>query len=288
MITTRNRRDDLARTCAVLERLDPPPDEILVYADGCTDSTGEYLATKAAPYRIFTGSAGRGSIPNRDQMMREARAEIVLSLDDDSYPLEPDAIARIRELFEQLPSLAGAAFPQRTDEFPETLTATDFGPAQIIGSFASSSVALRRSVYLEVGGYETSFSHVYEEPDYALRCHAAGHAIHFEPILTVRHHFTGAQRNEIRNHQRQARNECWSVLMRCPWPWLPLVALFRAIRQFRYACKRGLSWIIREPAWWLATLRGAPSAWSKRHPLPWPKYLSWMRLLRNPQTLTDR
>jgi hypothetical protein len=157
----------------------------------------------------------------------------------------------------------------------------------VIGSFASSSVALRRSIYLELGGYETSFGHVYEEPDYALRCHAAGYEIRFEPILTVRHHFTGAQRNEIRNHQLQARNECWSVLLRCPWPWAPFVALFRAVRQFAYACRRGLGWVMREPSWWWAALCGIPIVWQKRGSLSWRRYLSWMRLLRTPRPIDN-
>jgi GT2 family glycosyltransferase len=280
MITTRNRRAELERACAVLEQLDPPPAEILVCADGCTDSTGELLATKEPPYRVFEIAGGRGSIPNRDMMMREATAEVVLSVDDDSYPLEVDAIARVRRLFENEPKLAVASFPQRTDEFPETLAQTDFGPRKVIGSYASSSAALRRSVYLELDGYELLFAHVYEEPDYALRCFAAGYEVRFEPVLTVRHHFTGTQRNEIRNHHLQARNEYWSALIRCPWPWLPFVAKYRALRQLGYAMKRGWRWVVREPVWWWQAMRGIPRALARRKALPWGKYLGWIKLLR--------
>lgn len=286
MITTRNRRPDLERTCAVLDQLAPAPDEILICADGCTDSTGEFLAAKSAPYRIFTTTEGRGSIPNRDMLMRHATAEIVLSLDDDSYPLEQDAIARVRQLFAENPRLAVAAFPQRSDEFPETLAATDFGGPQRVATYASSSAALRRSVYLELGGYEISYRHIYEEPDYALRCFAADYEVRREPALTVRHHFTSAQRNEIRNHHSQARNEFWSVLRRCPFPQWPAVAIFRAIRQFTYACRRGPRWVLREPLWWCAALAGMPRALCERRPIPWAKYLAWMRLLRRPETVS--
>lgn len=285
MITTRNRRADLERTCAVLERLVPPPDEILIYADGCTDSTHQLLADKGAPYRVFQIAGGRGSIPNRDYMMREARSEVVLSLDDDSYPLEVDAIARVRQLFSDDAKLAVASFPQRTDEFPETLAQVDFGPRMEIGSYASSSAALRRSAYLDVGGYELLFGHVYEEPDFALRCLAAGFAVRLEPVLTVRHHFSGAQRDEIRNHHLQARNECWSAVMRCPGPWLPAVVVYRAVRQFGYAMKRGWRWVVREPGWWWKAFRGVASAFQRRRPLPWEKYLAWMRILRAPRTV---
>jgi GT2 family glycosyltransferase len=282
MITTRNRCGELARTCAILEQLDPPPHEILVYADGCTDGTAELLRGKGPLYRVFTSEAGRGSIPNRDFMARVASADVILSLDDDSYPLETDAIGRIRALFAGDAKLAIASFPQRSDEYPGSLAETDFGPALRLGSYASSSAALRRSTYVEVGGYETMFGHVYEEPDFALRCVAAGYEVRFEPVLTVRHHYSGEQRREIRIHHLQARNELWSVILRCPWPWLPFVALFRALRQFGYACRRGFGWVLQEPRWWPQALQGLPAAWRARQAVPWSRYLAWMQLLRRP------
>src|SRR6266576_2063619 len=87
---------------------------------------------------------------------------------------------------------------------------------------------LRREVYLKIGGYPSFFFHGYEEPDYALQCYAAGYAVWFEPSLPIRHHLAEANRNRFRFHQSNARNEIWSVWLRCPWPWLPLVSLMKA------------------------------------------------------------
>ncbi len=86
----------------------------------------------------------------------------------------------------------------------------------------------------------------------------------------------------MRTHQRHARNELWSVLMRCPLLQLPAVAVFRAARQFGYACRRGFAWAVREPKSWFAFLRGIPRCLAARAPVPWRRYLAWMRLLRNP------
>ena len=210
--------------------------------------------------------------------------EIFLSLDDDSYPLEPDTIARIRVLFEKNARLAVAAFPQRTDEYPATLTATDFGTAKFIGSYANSGAAIRTSAFRDIGGYPDFFFHAYEEPDFALRCVSAGWQVRFEPCVTVRHHFTSIGRNEIRTHQRHARNELWSVLLRCPMPQLLAVAPFRAWRQFFYACKSGWSWVWREPRWWWQFLGGIGRCLSARKPLAWPRYRAWMQLVRTPLT----
>jgi GT2 family glycosyltransferase len=281
MISTRNRCADLARTCAALASLDPAPDEVLICADGCTDGTVDFLRKHHPTFTVLVQEPARGSIASRDRMMRASTAEVVLSLDDDSYPIERDFFTRLATLFTGNPNLAVADFPQRTDEHPESLTVRDFGFAKQCASFSSAGAALRRSIYLELGGYPPFFFHAYEEPDYALRCHAAGYEVRHEIAGSIRHHYTGAQRNEMRTHHYHARNELWSVLMRCPFPQLLLVAAFRVLRQSGYAVKRGGGWILREPVWWWKALQGLGPSLAARQPLPWRVYLSWMRLLRD-------
>ena len=163
--------------------------------------------------------------------MRAARGDLVLALDDDSYPEQLDCIARIVPTFEQHPKLAVLHFPQRTDEYPETLAQTDFGPERLTRTFPNSGAVLRRSTYLQLPGFESRFFHAYEEPDYALQCVAAGYDVLFSPIITIRHHYSGQARDEIRIHHRHARNELWSTLMRCPFPFALgiLVARFLAV-----------------------------------------------------------
>ena len=281
-LTTHNRCADLTRTLAALARLAPAPDEIIVTADGCTDGTLDLLRRAHPGVRLLVHATARGSIPSRNEMAAACGCEVFVSLDDDSYPLDGDFIARVRTLFTTEPRLAVASFPQRTEEFPATLTATDFGPGEFVGSFANSGAAIRRAVFRELGGYPDFFFHAYEEPDFALRCVAAGWQVRHETALAIRHHFSGTQRNEVRTHQRHARNELWSVLLRCPAPQLFAVALFRAARQFGYAWSRGPGWALREPRWWLAALAGVPRCLAARRPLPWGRYLAWMRLVRAP------
>jgi GT2 family glycosyltransferase len=211
-------------------------------------------------------------------MMREARGDLVLALDDDSYPEQLDCIARFVPLFEQRPTLAVLLFPQRTDEYPETLMQTNFGSEHLTRSFANSGAVLRRSTYLQLPGFESRFFHMYEEPDYALQCVAAGYEVLFSPIMTIRHHYSSEGRSEVRNHHRLARNELWSTLMRCPFPFAIGMAGWRVFSQFRYACKRGWSWVIREPAWWCQALTGIPYCLRRRRPVSWPGYKRWLRL----------
>ncbi len=277
MITTSNRLEELQRTLQMLGKLDPAPDEVLVTADGCTDGTAEFLS--AMPnVKFVVNQPARGSVASRDRMIREARGELVLALDDDSYPEQLDCIARFVPLFEQRSNLAVLHFPQRTDEYPDTVAQMDFGHEKLTRSFANSGAVLHRSTYLELAGFEPRFYHMYEEPDYGLQCLAASYDVVFSPIVTIRHHYSGQARDEIRIHHRHARNEFWSSLMRCPFPFALGVLGWRAASQFRYACRRGWSWVVREPRWWAQAVAGIPYFIRKRKPVSWAAYKRWLSL----------
>lgn len=279
MITTKNRIEDLRRTCRALQQLNPAPLQVLITIDGCKDDVVQAVKAEFPATRLFVNQIGLGSVASRDLMMREARGDLVLALDDDSYPEQIDSIARITPFFEQRPKLAVLHFPQRTSEYPETLAQTDFGSEHLTRSFANSGAVLRRSAYLQLPGFESQFFHMYEEPDYALQCVAAGYDVLFSPVITIRHHYSAQARDEVRIHHRHARNELWSTLMRCPFPFVVGIAGWRVFSQFRYACKRGGSWIVREPLWWWQALAGIPYCLRKRRPVSWANYKHWLALL---------
>lgn len=301
MITSRNRQEVLSRTLARLSHLNPAPMEVLVTADGCEDGTVRFLedwakdesnhvewepwntdtkgqnGERGADKRVIVNPVGLGSVASRDQMMKKAKGELVLALDDDSYPEQADALAHLSLYFEENPKLAVIGLPQRTDEYPESLTQADFGSSRMIRSFSSSGAVLRRSIYLMLPGFAHEFFHMYEEPDYTLQCVAAGYEAVFMPNApTIRHHWTGSGRSEIRNHHRHARNELWSTLMRCPMPHALWVAAYRIFSQARYAGTRGPGWLLREPNWWWLAIQGLPRAIKKRQPVRWKEYRKWL------------
>ncbi len=279
MIASKDRIVDLQRTCCVLRQLNPPPLEVLVTIDGATADVVEAVNAELPQARVFVNPIGLGSVASRDRMMREARGDLVLALDDDSYPEQLDCVARIVPLFEHRPKLAVLHFPQRTDEYPETLAQTKFGSEErLTRSFANSGAVLRRSAYLQLPGFEPRFYHMYEEPDYALQCVAAGYDVLFAPVVTIRHHYSDRARDEIRAHHRHARNEFWSTLMRCPFPFVFGMLGWRAVSQFRYARRRGWSWVVREPRWWAQALAGGPYFIRKRKRVSWGAYKRWLGL----------
>jgi GT2 family glycosyltransferase len=278
MITTLNRVDDLAKTLEFLRSLNPPPFEVLVTADGCWDATVQTIRRTFPEVRLIVNEQSMGSVASRHRMMQEAKGDLILALDDDSHPEQVDCIARLAGFFEKNPKLAIATFPQRTDEYPETLERRDFGQEMPVRSFANSGACLRVATYRLLPGFEPMFFHMYEEPDYALQCVAAGWEVRYIPQITIRHHWVGRERSEIRNHHRHARNEFWSTLMRCPMPYALMLCAYRLFSQARFAVKRGPSWVVQEPIWWWQAVCGLAGAWNKRKPVVWSGYRKWLNL----------
>jgi GT2 family glycosyltransferase len=277
MITTRNRQDDLRKTLLIVESLRPGPDEIMVTADGCTDDTIAMLQSEFPLVRVFVNEKNIGSVVSRDRMLRVARGDLILALDDDSYPEQLNCLETISAIFQANPKLAVLHFPQRTDEYPETLTVAFANETYPTKSFPNSGAVIRRSMYLELPGFVPQFFHMYEEPDFALQCFGAGYDVRYDSSVTIRHHYSGQTRSELRNHHRHARNELWSTLIRCPLGLLPLMIGYRIMSQFRYAMRRGMRWVIREPYWWFLAMQGLPFSISKRNPIAYNRYWKWLR-----------
>jgi GT2 family glycosyltransferase len=284
MVATHNRCADLRRTCAALQLLDPPPDEVLICADGCTDDTVPMLRREFPNFVVLENAVRQGSVASRDRMLRLASADIVISLDDDSYPIHPDFLARLGRVLEEHPEAAVVSFVEiRDTDCPGPAPRCPHEPrGRYVAAYANCGAAMRRDVYLELAGFPGFFGHMYEEPDYALQCYAAGRAVWCEPALSVRHHMSSVNRHAGRRQRLHARNELWSVLIRCPWPYLPAVVLFRIWRQLRYAATQGLVDVLLQPAWWLSALCGLPQCRARRSAIPWRTYWAWMRLARRP------
>jgi len=283
MIATRNRREELRRTLMKLQELNPPADEILVCADGCTDGTAEMVRSQFPSCTLLENETGRGSIFSRDRMLCTASGDMVLSLDDDSYPVDSDFLLRLTTVFKTHPEAAVIAFAElRGDQRSIAGPAAELSKGQYVSAYPNCAAAMRRELYLCSSGFATFFEHMYEEPDYALQCYARGYGVWFEPILRVRHHLTNTQRKSVLRHHLNARNELWSVGLRCPWPWLPFIASYRLFRQLIFAASQGLSWVIREPQWWARAIVGWRHVIKNRRPVPWRLYRGWLLLNRKP------
>jgi GT2 family glycosyltransferase len=288
VIASHNRWDDLRRTLQRLRSLEPKPLEIIVVLDGCTDGSKEKVAAKFPEISIIENFVKQGSIPSRDTAFRLAKGDIIVSLDDDSYPLQSDFIALVAKLATDHPEAGIFAFREVRSEWPKSHRPLDReGIGHYVSSFANCAGAIRRSLYGNAVHYPRFLSHMYEEPDSCLQAYSAGYAVWYEPSIAIFHDASPLQRNVISRHHLNARNELWSVILRCPLPHCVWVAPYRVLRQFVHAASNGWAWVRKEPLWWISAALGVGQCLRQRQPVAWRIYWNWMNLTRRPVVAYD-
>ena len=264
MIATHNRVDELAKTLAACLKQTALSHEILVVDDASTDGTFETVRERFPEVDIVCNLVNKGSIASRNDILRRARGDYIIALDDDSRFVDGDACAKIVARLDAEPDLGILAFQVVGPENPSSMT-----PAGCLSgewhasSFVCCGAAIRRTMLHRTGLFPEFFYHAYEEPDLALRAWDAGYRVLQWNEIVVYHEFSGLNRNEQRTHRRHARNEACSIVMRCPWHLVFPGVLAKFVGQARYAARRG--WLWREPRVWAEFLGRLPRAVHERH-----------------------
>ena len=266
MIATRNRIGELVKTLDSCRALTGPSKEILVVDDTSSDGTYDVVRARFPEVNIVRNNVNKGSIASRNDILRRARGDYVIGLDDDSRFVDADACERIVERMDREPDLGIISCQAIGPEFPDTLRPAGRATGEWhTSSFAFCAVVIRRSMLKRTGPLPELFFHSYEEPDLALRAWDAGYRVIQWNDIVVYHEFSGQNRNEPRTHLWHARNEACAVVMRYPWLYIVPALAGKLAGQARYAAKRG--WLLREPQVWGQFLWRFPSAVRERKPV---------------------
>jgi GT2 family glycosyltransferase len=232
-ISTKNRCDELRRALASCRRQSGSV-EILVLDDGSTDRTSEMVAREFPEARLLRFENSEGYIRRRNQAAREASAPLLLCLDDDAE-IGGNEIATVLEAGFSHDRVGAVAIPYidvRQD--PRTIkqsTPLEGGP-YVLSSYVGTAHALRRDVFLALGGYRERFFHQGEEGDYCIRLLDAGYVvvgIQADPIL----HFESPRRDFERMDVFGRRNDVLFAWCNVPLPYFPIhlaATLFNGIR----------------------------------------------------------
>jgi GT2 family glycosyltransferase len=254
----------------VLDRLGAlPVDEVLVVHNG--DGPEIPAVAQSRPgVRILDPQANLG-IGGRNLAAQEARGELLLMLDDDSYPL-PGAVEAFEGIFAALPRLGAAGGLVRDiDASGEVLLERELGtfdwflragrkdepgvegwPAFF---FPEGASMLRREAFLEVGGFfEPYFFHTVEL-DLATRLLGAGWDVRYVPGAKFDHMKAPFGRVGFAGLEYRVRNQLWYF-------WLHFPAWVAALRIPAYLAFDLIECMYRgvTSAWW----RGVSEAWRQR------------------------
>jgi GT2 family glycosyltransferase len=220
---TWNRRQEVLRSLEELTRLPERP-PIFVVDNGSTDGTAAAVKERFPQAEVLSAGGNVGAAA-RTLGVRHVTAPYVALCDDDVW-WEPGALARAADLFDRAPRLAVATArvligPQNEeDPVCRELEASPLprepgmpGPP-LLGFLGGASV-VRRSAFLEAGGFEPRFFIGGEEELLAFDLAARGWRLCYVPEL-VAHHHPSDRREVARRRWHLVRNTLWSAWLRRP------------------------------------------------------------------------
>lgn len=235
VIVTKNRKDELR--AALRSALEQTGDvEVMVIDDGSTDQTAAMVARQFPTVRLYRSDESQGYIRQRNRGAELARAPIIVSIDDDARFSSSDTVSQTLDDFDH-PRVGAVAIPlfeplegalKQAAPAPEGIYVAD--------RYIGTAHALRRALFLSIGGYRPIYSHLFEEPDYCFRMLEAG----FVTRLGRADHIVHDQspvRDASRNLQLAVRNNLLLVIHNVPSLHLP--------RRILTVSLHGLRWGLR-------------------------------------------
>ena len=172
MVTAYRRVDELLNTLRILAACEPAAAETIVHVDGGEQQCADRVRAAFPSARVIVSDTRVGPGGGRNTMVAAAAHDIVVSFDDDSYPIDRDYFARVHQAFAEFPDawvVDARVFHLHQPIEPDTPTAT------WVADFSGGACAYRRARYLQTGGYvPLPTAYGMEEVDFGLRLHALG------------------------------------------------------------------------------------------------------------------
>lgn len=198
-----NARRTLPTCLAALERLQPPPAEILLVDNGSADGSLDLLrafARDRAPERAqVLEEARRGAAAARNAALRVAKGDVIAFTDADCAP-EPAWLLHLTEPFTDgtVGAVAGRVVPAPAASVLElfsglyTLRLPEEGARRRRwtpweGGHATANLAVRRGLAQALDGFNERLQISGEDHDFCARLYASGATIDYVPRARVAH-----------------------------------------------------------------------------------------------------
>lgn len=223
VILTYNRCAEVLTSLGHLTALPEQPRIVLV-DNGSTDGTAATVVQHFPQVEIINAGGNLGGA-GRTLGVRHLDTPYVALCDDDTW-WEPGGLSYAANLMDAQPRLAVITArvlvgPEEREDPTCRLMANSPLPREpgmpgsaLLGFLAGASV-IRRSAFLEAGGFEQRFLIGGEEELMAADLVTAGWWLCYVPELTVHHHPSDRREGHIR-HCRQIRNAIWFAWLRRP------------------------------------------------------------------------
>jgi GT2 family glycosyltransferase len=224
VVLTHNRRNELLRTLAMLRAL---PEQPSVYCvdNGSSDGTAAAVAADFPEVHLIRLQRNIGAA-GRNIGVHATHTPYVAFCDDDTW-WAPGSLAQTADVMDRFPRVAAITArvlvgPAEREDPACTRMAHSPLPNEpglpgtvVLGCLAGACI-MRRSAFLEAGGYQPRFFIGREEALLALDLVASGWTMAYMPAAVVHHHPSPARDIDAR-HELLLRNALWCAWLRRPW-----------------------------------------------------------------------
>jgi GT2 family glycosyltransferase len=236
VIATRNRSAELARTLAELSTLDVVP-PIVVVDNASTDSTAEVASTFPG-VRVIRLRRNLGAAARNLGVLVAATPYVAFS-DDDSW-WASDALLEAEGIFDRYPRLGLLAArtlvgpERREDPVTPQLAGSPLGrppdaPGPLVLGFLACSAVVRRSAYLQAGGFSPVLHFGAEEQLLAYDLAAHGWQLCYVDGVRAIHHPSSSRPPAVWRRRFEWRNRLLIAMLRRP-PDAVFAELSRVLR----------------------------------------------------------
>jgi glycosyltransferase involved in cell wall biosynthesis len=221
VIVTKDRKDDLYRAIkSAIQQTESI--EVLVLDDGSSDGTSEMVRAEFPEVRLHRSSNSVGCVVQRNRAATLCSGEIIFSIDDDAEFSTPHIIEQTLAEFGH-PRVAAVAIPyvepQKSDQAFQN--APDGNDIWVAESFRGTAYALRRDLFVEIGGYRDKVIHQGEEVDFCIRLLDRGFVVRLGFGDFIIHH-EAARRDWHKMDYYGRRNDVLFAWRNVPMPYLPV------------------------------------------------------------------
>jgi GT2 family glycosyltransferase len=259
VIVTRNRSDTLKETLKVISRLHLSH-PVIVVDNGSTDETCAMVSELFPQVTLVSLGYNAGAAGRNEGVKRASTPLVAFNVDDSLW--SPGSLETARELMRAHPEVGllaacvlvgreGKLDPTCVDMASSPLSQNGL-PGKLVLGFLACAGLVRRSAFLECGGFHQQFGVGGEEELLAMDMATRGWKLCYVPMLTVRH-WPSPSRDPRQRAILQLRNRLWCAWLRRPWRRACSIT-YRALvscrgsdgmEAFHQAC-RGLPWILKE------------------------------------------
>lgn len=236
VIPTYKRTETLQATLQKIESCSPHPAEVVVHIDAGDRSTGPALSENFPQVVKITSEKTQGPGGARNKLLQQSTYEIVVSLDDDSYPIDKDFFTVVLDAFNAHPEAGVLAMSIIHDDEPLIdRHSTDMETADFIGC----GCAYRKTVFQKTAGYLPLHpAYGMEEADVGLQIADQGWKIIQIGNLRVRHATNRNHQTSRKIVAAHVRNTALLAYLRYPFS-LSLYGTAQVINRVRYSALRG-------------------------------------------------